>query len=50
MINAATLITTVHSNPSGPTYAVVREVAPGGLVTPAPAPALAVSLAALDLD
>jgi Uma2 family endonuclease len=50
VINAATLVTTVHSQPSGPTYAVVREVAPGGLVTPVLAPALAVSLAALDLD
>jgi Uma2 family endonuclease len=50
VINAATLVTTVHSQPSGPTYAVAREVAPGGLVTPVLAPALAVSLAALDLD
>jgi Uma2 family endonuclease len=50
VINAATLVTTVHSQPFGAAYAVVGEVAPGAVVSPALAPALAVSLAALDLD
>ena len=50
VINAATLVTTVHSQPSGAAYAIIGEVAPGGLISPALAPALAVSLAALDLD
>jgi len=48
--NAGTLVTTVHSQPSGATFAVVREVAASGLITPVLAPALAVSLAMLDLD
>jgi Uma2 family endonuclease len=50
VINAATLVTTLHTQPSGPAYATIREIAPGGLISPALAPALAVSLAALDLD
>jgi hypothetical protein len=50
VINAATLVTTVHTLPAGAAYAAVTEIAPGGLVSPALAPALSVSLAALDLD
>jgi Uma2 family endonuclease len=50
VINAATLATTVHSEPSGGTYAVVREVASSGPVSPKLVPALAVSLGTLDLD
>jgi Uma2 family endonuclease len=50
VINAATLVTTVHSQPSGAAYAVIGEVSPGAVVSPALVPALAVSLAALDLD
>jgi Uma2 family endonuclease len=50
VINAATLVTTVHSQPSGAAYAVIEEVEPGRLVSPVLAPGLAVSLAALDLD
>jgi Uma2 family endonuclease len=50
VINAATLVTTVYAQPSGVGYAVVHEVAPGGLISPVFAPELAVSLAALDLD
>jgi Uma2 family endonuclease len=50
VINAATLVTTVHSRPSGAAYAVIKEVEPGELVSPVLAPGLAVSLAALDLD
>jgi Uma2 family endonuclease len=50
VINAATLVTTVHTLPAGAAYAAVTEIAPDGLVSPALAPALAMSLAALDLD
>jgi Uma2 family endonuclease len=50
VIDAATLVTTIHTEPSGSTYATVRDVAPSGIVSPILAPALAVSLAALDLD
>jgi Uma2 family endonuclease len=50
VINAATLAATIHTEPSGPTYAAVREIARSGIVSPALAPALALSLATLDLD
>jgi Uma2 family endonuclease len=50
VINAATLVATLHSQPSGATYGAIREISPGGLISPALVPALAVSLAALDLD
>ena len=50
VINAATLVTKLHSEPSGSTYANIREVAPSGMISPILAPALAVSLAMLDLD
>jgi Uma2 family endonuclease len=50
VINAATLVATLHSQPSGATYGAIREIAPGALISPARVPALAVSLAALDLD
>jgi hypothetical protein len=50
VINAATLVATLHSQPSGATYGSIREVAPGALISPALIPALSVSLAALDLD
>jgi Uma2 family endonuclease len=50
VINAATLVTTLHTQPSGTTYGAIREFAPGALISPALASALAVSLAALNLD
>jgi Uma2 family endonuclease len=50
VVDAATLVTTLHTRPSGATYATITEIRPGGLISPALAPALAVSLAALDLD
>ena len=50
VINAATLVTKLRSEPSGATYAAIREIAPGALISPALVPPLAVSLAALDLD
>lgn len=50
VVDAATLVTTLHTQPLGATYATIREIGPGGLISPTLAPALAVSLAALDLD
>jgi Uma2 family endonuclease len=50
VIDAATLVTTLHTQLSGAAYATIREIAAGGLISPALAPALAVSLASLDLD
>jgi Uma2 family endonuclease len=50
VIDAATLVTTVHTEPTGSTYATITEIAAGGLISPALAPAVAVSLASLDLD
>ena len=50
VVNTATLVATLHTQPSGAAYATIREIAPGGLIAPTLAPALAVSLAALDLD
>jgi hypothetical protein len=50
VINAATLVTTVHTQPSGTEYAMIREVAGGAQISPALVPALAVSIATLDLD
>jgi Uma2 family endonuclease len=50
VIDAATLVTTIHARPSGAAYATIMEIAPGGLIAPGLAPALAVSLATLDLD
>jgi Uma2 family endonuclease len=50
VINAATLVTKLHTQPSGATYATITEIAPGALISLALVPALAVSLAALDLD
>jgi Uma2 family endonuclease len=50
VINAATLVTTVHTQPSGTEYATIREAAGSAQISPALVPALAVSLATLDLD
>jgi Uma2 family endonuclease len=50
VINAATLVTTVHTQPSGTEYAMIREAAGSAQISPALVPALAVSLATLDLD
>ncbi len=50
VINGTTLVTTVHTEPSGSTYATIEEIAPSARISPALAPALAISLAALDLD
>ena len=50
VIDAATLITTVHRQPSGNVYAITDKVPPQGPLAPSLAPDLAVSLNALDLD
>jgi Uma2 family endonuclease len=50
VIDAVTLVTTLHAQPSGAAYATIREIAADGPISPALAPALAVSLASLDLD
>jgi len=50
VINAITLMTTVHRQPAGTAYAVRDEVSPRDRLVPFLAPELAVSLAELDLD
>jgi Uma2 family endonuclease len=50
VINAVTLVTMVHKEPSGKTYGSVREVAPSATLTPSLVPAFAVSIGALQLD
>jgi Uma2 family endonuclease len=50
VINALTLMTIVHQKPSGNGFAFTEEVAPDVQLVPSLAPALAVSLSALDLD
>jgi Uma2 family endonuclease len=50
VINAATLVTTVHRQPSGTSYAVAQEIAPDTPLVPSLAPILAVSLNALALE
>jgi Uma2 family endonuclease len=50
VINASTLVTTVHTQPLRASYAAIGEILPGELISPVLAPGLAVSLAALDLD
>ena len=44
VINAATLVTTVHTQPSGNAYASAPEIAPDTLLVPARVPSLAISL------
>jgi Uma2 family endonuclease len=50
VVNAATLMTTVHRLPAGDTYTDIVEVPPDGRLVPSLAPELAVSLSELDLD
>jgi Uma2 family endonuclease len=49
VINAITLMTSVHRQPAGTAYAVKEEVPPRDRLVPVLAPELAVSLAGLDL-
>jgi Uma2 family endonuclease len=50
VIDAATLMTTVHRQPSGSAYADTEEFRPDARLVPSLAPALAISLGELDLD
>jgi Uma2 family endonuclease len=50
VINAVTLMTTVHRQPAGNTYTVVKQVPPDAKLIPSMAPQLAVSLNEIDLD
>ena len=50
VINAATLMTTVHRQPSGNAYAFTQELPPDAQLVPSLAPELAVSLNTLELD
>ena len=47
MINASTLMTTVHTQPSGDAYASAPEIAPDMLLVPTKVPRLAISLDAI---
>jgi hypothetical protein len=49
VINALTLITRVHRQPSENGYAITDEVSPDGRLVPSLAPALALSLGELEL-
>jgi Uma2 family endonuclease len=50
VINAATLMTTVHRRPLGNIYAATEELPPDARLVPSLAPELAVSLSELDLS
>jgi Uma2 family endonuclease len=50
VINAQTLVTTVHRAPAAGRYADTPEVGPGDVLEPVLAPQLAVRLGALDID
>jgi Uma2 family endonuclease len=49
VINASTLMTTVHTQPSGDVYASAPEIAPDKLLVPTMVPSIAISLDALGL-
>ena len=50
VINAVTLMTTVHRQPSGNAYAVTEELPPDARLVPVLVPEFALSLNALELD
>ena len=50
VIHAATLMTTVHRQPSGDAYAFAQEVQPEAQLVPSLVPSLAISLNTLSLD
>jgi Uma2 family endonuclease len=50
VINAETLVTTMHHRPHGTYYAVATEVPPDVLLVPSLAPHLAISMNEVDLD
>jgi Uma2 family endonuclease len=49
VINASTLMTTVHTQPSGNAYACAPETTPDRMLVPTRVPGLAISLDALGL-
>jgi Uma2 family endonuclease len=50
VINAATLVTAVHTHPSAAGYGDIKEVGGDSLLSPTLVPVLAISLATIDLD
>jgi Uma2 family endonuclease len=50
VINAATLVTAVHTRPSAAGYGDIKEVGGDSLLSPTLVPVLAISLATIDLD
>ena len=50
VINAVTLATLVHKEPSGNAYGVVQEVAPDATLAPSLVPSFTISMKALQLD
>jgi Uma2 family endonuclease len=50
VINAGTLSTMVHKEPSGQAYGFAQEVAPDAMLAPSLVPAFAMSLGVLELD
>ncbi len=49
VINAATLVTAVHTNPSETGYGEIKEIGPEGTLSPTLVPGLAISLATIEL-
>jgi Uma2 family endonuclease len=50
VIDAATLVTAVYTQPSATGYGEVKEIGPGDLLLPTLVPACAISLATIDVD
>jgi Uma2 family endonuclease len=49
VINAATLVTAVHTNPSATGYGDIKEIGPEGTLSPTLVPGFAISLATIEL-
>jgi Uma2 family endonuclease len=50
VIDAATLLTAVHTRPSATGYGDIKEISPDRSLSPSPIPAFAISLATIDVD
>ena len=50
VINAVTLVTAVHANPSATGYGDIKEIGPGSSLTPSLVTAFTISLATIDVD
>ena len=50
VINAVTLVTAVHTNPSATGYGDIKEIGPGNTLTPSLVPAFTISLTTIDVD